>query len=95
MESLRCPGGIEINLWDIQYLYEQTSRLPRRQRQAIQLCLVENRKEVDAAIIMGVSPTNPVAMYATSGIAKLLIMIDEGKLERFQPPTVSLPAVEV
>lgn len=86
VEDLRCPDGSEWSLWDIEYLIDHgLPRLPRRQREAIILCLIQGRREVDAAVIMGVSPTNPVAMYATDGIKGLLAMIDKGQLERFRP----------
>jgi len=84
VETLSGPDGQVWNLWDLEYLYEQIVFLPPRQRQAIQLCLFANIKETDAAVMMGVSPTNPVSMYAASGIRKLIIMIQEGKFPRFQ-----------
>lgn len=78
-------GAEEYALQDIEYLYEQTKVLPFRQRQAIQLCLIENRREVDAAVIMGVSRTNPVASYASAGIKKLLELVATDSLARFRP----------
>lgn len=85
VEDLRCPDGSEWSLWDIEYLIEQgLPRLPKRQREAITLCLVEGYREVDAAIAMGVSPTNPVAMYATDGIKHLLMLVDSGQLPRLR-----------
>ena len=78
------PLGDRWSLWDIEYLYEKSQELlTPRQRQAISLCLVHNMRERQAAEIMGVSSTNPVMMYATLGIRRLLDMIDEGRFERF------------
>lgn len=75
--------GVGICLWDLEYLLTQLHRLPRRQRQAIELCLVANMKESDAAVQMGVSVTNPVAMYATSGLLKLVDWVNAGALPRY------------
>lgn len=81
-EILRCPiTKIEWSIWDIEYLLDEgLAQLPRGQREAIRLCLVEDMKESEAAVKMGVSPTNPVAMYATDGIKALLRKIDSGEL---------------
>lgn len=78
------PDGVHYCLWDLEYLYKQLHRLPRRQAQAIELCLVQNMRECDAAQVMGVSPTNPVAMYAKSGLEKLVFMAEEGVLPGFR-----------
>jgi hypothetical protein len=75
--------GREWCLWDIQYLYEQRHVLSPRQSQAIELCLFRNMTEREAALTMGVSPTNPVAMYATDGLRKLVEMIENGELSRY------------
>ena len=73
--------GFEFNYWDLEriYLYSQDT-LPRRQHQAIFLCLYENVLEKRAAEIMGVSPTNPVAMYATKGLEKLIGDLRAGRI---------------
>lgn len=84
LEEIHTPLGNAWSLWDIEYLYEKSQQLlTLRQRQAIDMCLVHNMREKDAAESMGVSPTNPVMMYATLGIRRLLDMIEEGKFERF------------
>lgn len=57
--------------------------LPLRQQQAIELFLVLNLPEAEAAVRMGLAPTNPVGMYATSGLTRLLKLMDEGYLPRF------------
>ena len=85
IDTIIGPDGIEWCLWDLEYLYQEgLPVLPPRQRQAIELCLIRNIKESDAAVMMGVSPTNPVAMYASSGLAKLIGMIEAGHFSRFQ-----------
>lgn len=84
VDTLSGPDGFQISLWDVEYLVKNLSLLPPRQRQAIQFCLIENMKETDAAVRMGVSPTNPVSMYATSGLTKLVALARAGALPRFQ-----------
>lgn len=89
LDSITGPDGEGWSLWDVEYLYRQLPVLPLRQRQAIELCLVQNVKEADAAVLMGVSVTNPVAMYATEGLKKLIAMIQAGAFPQFrwQPST--------
>jgi DNA-directed RNA polymerase specialized sigma24 family protein len=85
LEVIPGPDGTEWSLWDLEYLLEEAeSLLPPRQYEAIQLCLVQNLKEKDAAIRMGVSDTNPVAKYATFGLEKLIAAIEDGRLPRFR-----------
>jgi hypothetical protein len=102
-----APNGCVWNLFDIQYLYRVAMRgptgnkkfdrlhptLPLRQRQAIELFLVLNVPEDEAAVIMGLKRTNPVGMYATSGLTKLLKFHDEGRLRRFSPDTELMLAI--
>ena len=76
--------GQVYSLFDLEHLYEQLHRLPPRQREAIELCLVQNMKETDAALAMGVSKTNPVAMYATSGLEKLVEFVQSGVLSGYR-----------
>ena len=83
VDVITGPDGEEICLWDIDYLYSQLWRLPKRQREAINLYLVENMRESDAAVTMGVSATNPIGIYATVGLGKLIDMINAGELPRF------------
>jgi hypothetical protein len=84
VEEITAPDGRTWVLWDIEYLYGQLHLLPPQQGKAIELCLVQNKKERDAAVMMGVSPTNPVAMYATLGLQKLVNMVNTGALSRFR-----------
>jgi predicted DNA-binding protein (UPF0251 family) len=81
-DTIRDHLGREWCLWDIEYLYEQRHLLSPRQCEAIELCLYRNMTEETAAVQMGVSPTNPVAMYATDGLRKLVLLIEEGALRR-------------
>lgn len=78
VDTLQGPDGEWYSLWDLEAVLAHMGDLPPRQREAIELCLVDNIREVDAAVQMGVSPTNPVAMYATSGLEKLVELINEG-----------------
>lgn len=73
-------GDRSYCLQDIEYLYGILPALPKRQWQAIELCLVRNLKESDAAVAMGISPTNPVSMYAASGLRRILEWIANGEL---------------
>ena len=75
---------MEYQLHDIQYLYECRSMLSPRQMEAIEMCLYRDIREKDVSLLMGVSPTNPVAMYATNGLERILAMMNAGKLPRFQ-----------
>jgi hypothetical protein len=83
VDTIRGPGGEEYCLWDIDYLESQLYRLPKRQREAIILYLIDNMREADAAVAMGVSATNPIGIYATVGLGKLIDMINNGELPRF------------
>lgn len=77
LDTLTAPDGAEYALADIEALYALRTELSDRQRQAIESCLVADRREVDVAIAMRVSPTNPVASYATQGMRRLLAMAEE------------------
>ena len=90
IDTITGPDGSIYHLTDIQYLYGCRTLLSPRQRQSIELCLYENVKEKDATFIMGVSVTNPVAMYATDGLSRLCTMIAAGELPRFQPDAQSI-----
>lgn len=85
-DTLTSPDGEQWCLYDLQYLYRCRVLLSPRQQQAIELCLYDNIKEREAARIMGVSETNPVAVYANNGLRRLISMIDDGQLPRFRGP---------
>lgn len=87
VDTIVGPDGREWCLWDIWYLYDQRSLLSPRQCQAIELCLFENHTEESSALMMGVSPTNPVAMYATDGLRKIVAMAQAGTLSRYAKRT--------
>jgi hypothetical protein len=83
LEEVVSAAGNVWCLWDLEYLLQATRRLSKPQQRAITLCLVHNMREKDAAVAMGVSVTNPVMMYATLGLQRLLDMIEAGELTRF------------
>lgn len=81
VDTLRGPDGQEYCLHDIVHLYEHAvPRLSDRQKQAIQLFLIENRPEKEVARLMGVSENNPVASYATQGMVRINTMIEAGEV---------------
>ncbi len=90
IDVLTGPEGEGYSLWDIESLYERVSELPPRQREAIELCLIENMRERDAAVKMGVSETNPVASYATVGLEKLVKVYNEDGLYLNSKSTTAL-----
>ena len=84
-DTATSVDGIEWCLWDVEYLFEQAvERLPKRQAQAIEFCLVHNMTEADAATRMGIRATNPVSMYANDGLCSLVAMIERGELPKFR-----------
>jgi hypothetical protein len=96
LDVITTPHGNAWSLWDLEYLYRiACERLTLRQQQAITLCLVHGVRESDAAEMMGVSRTNPVMMYASLGLQRLLDMIDYGEIDRFNQPQLRPRDVEV
>lgn len=75
--------GMTWTLFDVDYLYEQRSRLPQQMRVVIELYLYQNLLEEETAIRLGVARTNPVAIYATAGLTKLVAMAKGGELSGF------------
>lgn len=71
-------------LWDVQTFYEQRFVCPDRMQQSIQYCLFENMKESDAAVRMGIAPTNPVSVYSTIGLTMMLTKASAGELHGYQ-----------
>lgn len=85
VDEIVTPYGRRWTLWDLEYLLTMSDKyLTHRQRQVITLCLVHNMREKEAAEVMGVSRTNPVMMYATLGLRRLLDLVDSGMLDRFR-----------
>jgi len=90
------PDDREYCLQDLEYIYE--CRLARRedrygrmayvlsdrQRQAIELFLYDGISERDCSLIMGISQNNPIGMYATDGLEKIVTMIGSGELRRYR-----------
>lgn len=86
-DTITGPDGTEYCIHDIIRLYENAVNgrgpngkhlLSPRQREAIQLFLIENRPEREVARLMGVSEDNPVASYATQGLVRLNELITAG-----------------
>jgi DNA-directed RNA polymerase specialized sigma24 family protein len=84
IDTLRSPDGYDWCLWDLQYLYSCRTLLSPRQQQAIELCLYANIKEREAAKMMGIGESSPVAVYANNGLKRLIAMAEEGLLPKFQ-----------
>lgn len=85
VDEIQTPYGRKWTLWDLEYLLAMAeTHLTYRQRQIITLCLVHNVREKEAARAIGVSETNPVMMYASLGLKRLLDLIKAGALDRFR-----------
>lgn len=81
VDILCGPDGTEWALWDIELLYEMSQDLlSSRQKQAIRYCLYENLSEAKAAAKMGADESNPVTMYASSGLEVLVHLSHIGML---------------
>ena len=83
VSEITDPDGVAWSLWDVEELYEiavKSPLLPLRQRQAIELFLVLNMPEDRVAEVMQIKVSNPVGMYATSGLTHLLREMDAGKI---------------
>jgi hypothetical protein len=79
-ETLIDPVGRTWCLWDVERFYSYRSRLPERMRLAIELMLYQGRFERDVARQMGISESNPVGVYVTVGLVRLLAMARSGRL---------------
>lgn len=87
--EVTSPDGVTYSIFDVEYLYGCRELLSTRQRQAIELFLYHNIRERDVAEMMGVSPTNPIAIYATQGLTKICELIAEGRLPGYRDHHVS------
>jgi hypothetical protein len=92
-EVITDPAGRQWSIWDVerfyalrdQQLYDEAHRewryrIPRQMARALELFLYDNMLERDAAVAMGVSPSNPIGTYATVGLAKMLHAAREQEL---------------
>lgn len=84
ISEITGPKGITLNLHDIELLYGYRTKLSPRQKEAIELFLFRDIREKDVAVMMGVSDTNPVAIYATQGLKKIYRMIQSGEIPAFE-----------
>jgi hypothetical protein len=89
-EALEVPDilvandGRSYSLWDSERFYEYRFVVPDRMRQSIEWYLYENMLESDAAIQMGISPTNPVGTYATIGLTTMISKAMKGELAHYR-----------
>lgn len=82
-ELVDPDDGNTWSLWDLETFYETAVRsdiLPLRQRQAIEFFLVRNMPEDKVAGLMGIKASNPIGMYATSGLSHILRLMDAGEV---------------
>lgn len=65
--------GIEWELHEVERLYRMSQEvLTKRQAEAIKYFLVDNMREEDVAIAMGIKSSNPIGLYATEGLRRLV-----------------------
>lgn len=83
-DTLVATNGHEYSLWDVEVFYSQRNVCSDRQQQAIQYCYYENLKESDAAVRMGIAPTNPVSVYGTIGLTTMLAKATVGSLRGYE-----------
>lgn len=86
------PDGRSYGLWDIERLYEARTRLPQQMQRSMELCWYENVLEKDAAERMGVSRSNPVGVYATVGLTRLLGLAYTGDLPGYRLRLEDVPS---
>lgn len=72
VSDILCAGGSCYCLWDIDEFYASRRILPTQMRLSIEYCLYEGMIESDAAIRMGIAPTNPILIYSTIGVTYML-----------------------
>lgn len=84
IDTITGPDGQTYCLHDVEYLYQCRTLLSPRQSEAINLFLYQNIRERDVALLMKVSETNPIAIYATQGLARICEMIKNGELPRYR-----------
>lgn len=88
-DVLTAGDDVEYCLWDVEKFYAARSSLPERQQMTIQMNLYEDRSEKDCAKAMGIGLNNPVAMYGTVGLTRLLAKAVSGEIEGYFVPIPS------
>ena len=84
VEEFTGPDGVTWSIRDLERLFEASQKLlSPRQAEAIRMFLVEQMYEADVAEAMGLSRTNPIGMYATTGIERLIELVDRGAIKGF------------
>lgn len=92
-DVLVAADARSYSLWDAERFYGYRTVVPERMRQSIEWYLFENMKEPDAALRMGIGPTNPVGTYATIGLTTMLSKAIKGELPGYQLDlTMEVPA---
>lgn len=72
------PFGVEWELHEVERLYQMSQEvLTRRQAQAVRYFLVDNMREEDVAVAMGIKPSNPIGLYATEGLRRIVELANE------------------
>lgn len=85
IDTITDNHGVAWSIWDIESLYRATQEvLPARQAQAIRLFLVEGLFEADAAEKMGISRTNPIGMYATDGLVRIISLVEDRRIKGYR-----------
>ncbi len=83
---LVAGDGKEYCLWDVEKFYAARRVLPQRQQLTIEMNLYEDRPERDCARQMGIGLNNPVAIYGTVGLTRLLAFAVKGDIEGYFIP---------
>lgn len=83
-DILIAEDSRSYSLWDAEKFYGYRTVVPERMRQSIEWYLYENLKESDAALQMGIAPTNPVGTYATVGLTTMLSKALKGELPGYR-----------
>lgn len=78
IDTITGPDGEAYNLFDLLRLYRCRNQLSLRQKEAVEMFLYHDWREKDVAVAMGVSQVNPVAIYATQGLKRLVVIYNSG-----------------
>ena len=85
LDVISSPDGCKWSIWDLEALYDASqTMLSDRQAQAIRMFLVDGMFEADCAELMGVSRTNPIGMYATNGLERIVMLINDRLIRGYQ-----------